>query len=633
MMTTKHAILAGFIVAVTMFSAVAIPYLLLSKQEGETELKAFKSYVELKDYIQANTKKANYWFGLRGGIMPLPGAKDVMTATATQTTESEPSYSTTNVQVEGVDEADILKNDGRYVYFVRQDQNTGQGELIILQVYPPEEAKVLSKISWGENRRPIAIFVNDERLTVFLSIWSNVLVTEPKGLEYVATEKVGIEVYDLLDRVNPRLVRNITADGFYLNSRMIDKYIYVITAFPTYLVKEEVILPSICVDYEVTKVEPSDIQYTDTPDVAYSFTTIISFNVQDDLQEPVLKTVLTGAASNVYVSPANIYLTLTKYDFERYQQLQSNFEQTLIYRVHIENGDIKLEAEGTVPGHVLNQFSMDEYKGFFRIATTSWQPSVAREMGVSQSNHIYILDSSLKVVGKIENIASGESIYSARFMGDRAYMVTFKKVDPFFIIDVRDPANPKMLGWLKIPGYSDYLHPLDENHVIGIGKEAVAAEEGDFAWYQGVKISLFDVTDVSKPHETSKYVIGDRGSDTPVLRDHKALLFDKARNLMVIPALVAEIDRSQYPGEIPANAYGQPVWQGAYVFNVTVGEGIVLKGRITHFDDGFEKQQYYMGRFIERAFYIGDFLYTLSYEMVKINDLSSLAQVGQIVLS
>jgi uncharacterized secreted protein with C-terminal beta-propeller domain len=212
-------------------------------------------------------------------------------------------------------------------------------------------------------------------------------------------------------------------------------------------------------------------------------------------------------------------------------------------------------------------------------------------------------------------------------------MVTFKKVDPFFIIDVRDPANPKMLGWLKIPGYSDYLHPLDENHVIGIGKEAVAAEEGDFAWYQGVKISLFDVTDVSKPHETSKYVIGDRGSDTPVLRDHKALLFDKARNLMVIPALVAEIDRSQYPGEIPANAYGQPVWQGAYVFNVTVGEGIVLKGRITHFDDGFEKQQYYMGRFIERAFYIGDFLYTLSYEMVKINDLSSLAQVGQIVLS
>ncbi|MGQ9781998.1 MAG: beta-propeller domain-containing protein [Nitrososphaeria archaeon] len=632
MMTTKHAVLAGFIVAVTVLSAVAVPYLLLSKPQEETELKTFKSYLELKNYIEANTEKANYWFGVRGGGI-VSGIKGALTSTVTQATESKPSYSTTNVQVEGVDESDILKNDGKYIYFVRQNQNTGQGELLILQVYPPEEAKAISKILWGENKQPIGIFINGDRLTVFLSIWDNVPIIEPKGAEYITTQKVGIEVYDVQDRANPRLARNITADGVYVNSRMIDEYVYVITAFPTYIIKEEVILPSICVDDKETRIEPSDIQYPDTPDVAYSFTTITSFNTQDDLQQPVLKTVLTGAASNIYVSTANIYLTLTKYDFEGYQNLQTNFEQTLVYRVHIEKGDIKLEAEGTVPGHVLNQFSMDEYRGFFRIATTVGQPFMVRGTGTSQSNNLYVLDSSLKVVGKIENIAPGESIYSARFMGDKAYMVTFKKVDPFFIIDVSEPSNPKILGWLKIPGYSDYLHPLDDSHVIGIGKEAVAAEEGDFAWYQGVKISLFDVTDVSKPKETSKYIIGERGTDTPVLRDHKALLFDRSRNLMVIPVLVAEIDRSQYYREIPANAYGQPVWQGAYVFDVTAEEGIILKGTITHFDDGFDRQQHYTSKFIERALYIGDFLYTISYEMVKMNDINSLAQVGEIKLT
>ncbi|NIP67558.1 hypothetical protein GWM83_02345, partial [Candidatus Bathyarchaeota archaeon] len=114
-------------------------------------------------------------------------------------------------------------------------------------------------------------------------------------------------------------------------------------------------------------------------------------------------------------------------------------------------------------------------------------------------------------MGRLEDLAPGEKIYSARFMGDRGYLVTFRKVDPLFVLDLSQPTNPKVLGKLKIPGYSDYLHPYDENHIIGVGKETVAAEQGDFAWYQGVKISLFDVTDVEDPREIDKYEIGDRG--------------------------------------------------------------------------------------------------------------------------
>jgi inhibitor of cysteine peptidase len=625
MASAKYAILAGFVVAMTLVSAVMIPYLIVPKQTGKNELKYFISYNELKNYIETNTKEANYWFGmLGGGVAVMTGVSP-----SSQKIENTPNYSTTNVQVEGVDESDVVKNDGNYIYFIRQNQFNGGGEVIILKAYPVEDAKTLSRINWTQNKLPTSIFVNKDKLIVFLSIWDNVGTAQSKGYQYFSQPKMAIEVYDIQNREKPKLANNITLEGFYLNSRMIGNYVYVVTSFPTY-VNGDIKLPTIFLNGRKETIQPNEISYPDTPDTTYSFTTILSFNTQNDQEEPISKTILTGAASNIYASSENIYLTLTKYDFQEYRQINSNFEQTLIYRVHIDNGEIKLEAEGSVPGHVLDQFSMDEYNDSFRIVTTVGQNWMA-SAGALQSNSIYILDNSLKVVGKIENIASGEKIYSARFMVEKAYMVTFKKVDPFFIIDVKDPSNPKILGWLKIPGYSNYLHPIDNNHILGIGKEAVDAEGGDFAWYQGIKLSLFNVTDVSEPVEASKYIIGERGTDSPVLSDHKALLFDSSKNLMVMPILVCEIDRNQYPGEVPVNAYGQPVWQGVYVFNVTTDKGIVFRGNITHYDEGFNNQYNGFGS-IERALYIGDYLYTISNGMIKINNIISLAQIAEIKL-
>ncbi|MBC7091719.1 MAG: beta-propeller domain-containing protein [Nitrososphaeria archaeon] len=600
-------------------------------EENESyELKRFGSYNELKNFVKSNVELSSKWFGVYGiQVSPAPRTIFRGIASTTAVAEASPQYSQTNVQVAGVDEPDIVKTDGLYIYYLKggRDYVSGDRELVIVKAYPPEEMHVMSKIVWSENYVPTGIFVNKNRLIVFLTSYSKSMGVGGSGYYPIKCE---IEVYELANIKAPKLVKNVTLEGYYLNARMIEDYVYVVVTSPIYYVGEEIVLPSLSVNGESVSIDPKEVYYTNTPDLSYTFTTIVALNVFLDDEPIVKKTILTGAASNMYVSLNNIYLAITKYNFIKENAIFS-YEETLLYRISIRGNSIDFEAEGTVPGHVLNQFSMDEYNGYFRIATTLGYPWI-RGGGSSESNSIYVLDMALKVVGKLENLAKGEKIYSARFMGERAYIVTFKKVDPFFVIDLTDARNPKVLGWLKIPGYSDYLHPLGEDHVIGIGKETIEAEEGDFAWYQGLKISLFNVKNVSAPKEISKYVIGERGTDSPILRDHRALLFDSERSFMAIPVLVAMIDRSQYPGTVPPYAYGEPVWQGLYVFNLTIEHGIIFRGKITHLSQnisgGLSSDDYL--KFIERAIYIGDYLYTISNKIVKVNDINNLKEVSSI---
>jgi len=515
-----------------------------------------------------------------------------------------PEYSPTNIQVEGVDEADVVKTDGRYIYLV-------SGSVVyILYAYPPEDAQVLSKLDLSGT--VVGIFVNGEKLVVFRSGSAH-----PEEVFFMTwTMTTSILTYDLSDRSKPVLERNVTVDGSYFSSRMIGDYVYAVIIEQAYLINDSAVaLPEIHSGDSRVKVEASNIYHTDLPDAYDFFTNMIAINVQDAGEEPTVETFLLGVTSCLYVSRENIFLTSPAYHGNN------------IHKISIEKGEITYVANGFVPGYVLNQFSMDEYNGYFRIATTTsdmWS-------GASRNN-VYILDMNLTVVGKLEDLASGERIHSARFMGDRCYLVTFRKVDPLFVIDLENPSNPEVLGFLKITGYSDYLHPYDENHIIGIGKETVAAEEGDFAWYQGVKISLFDVSNVSNPQEIGKYEIGDRGTDSPVLRDHKAFLFDRSRNLLVIPVLVAEIDETQYPEEVPPYAYGEPVWQGAYVFNISLDEGLVLKGRITHIENDADlmNSDFYFSSpyYVKRTLYIDNLLYTISDKKIKMNNLENLEEIG-----
>jgi len=492
-------------------------------------------------------------------------------------------YSKTNVQVEGVDEADIVKTDGEYIYVI-----SGQ-KVVIVRAYPAEEAAVLSRITVNGTLKQI--FINEERIVVFYETgsWNEA--------------KTFIEIYDVSDRENPAVKREMSVDGIYFASRMIGEYVYVVVRKAASVVDGEVSLPEIDFESECKVVPATEIYYSNIADYGYMFTTIVAVNVKEDWQEPTDETILSGATTGMYVSLGNIYLAIGYWD------------KTVLHRINIENNEISYVADGQVPGRVLNQFSMDEHEGYFRAATT-----------LDRKNNVYILNMDLKIVGRLEDFAPRETIHSARFMGDICYLVTFEKIDPFFVIDLSNPHDPEILGELKITGYSDYLHLYDENHVIGVGKETIP-EEGDFSWHQGVKISLFDVADMCEPKEIAKYEIGDRGSDSPVLRDHKAFLFDRERNLLVIPVLVTEINESGAPPYI----YGKTVWQGAYVFTIslTLEEKIVLEGTITHVENG---DVHNASHHIKRTLYIGEVLYTISNNKIKMNSLLDLSEINELYL-
>ena len=685
----------SFLATILIISSVPLSIYLTAPTNPETSdfpeldsaLSKFSSYEELVSFLETESK---------GGIFTLDnarvqsfGAEDALAAPAAPepaptAIEESPGdggtsnhdYSETNIQVEGVDEADIVKTDGEYIYIVSGNN------LTIVKAYPPEEAKVVSKTTFEGSI--MGIYINGDKLAVFLNEYMIYLfaggvktapvpeidtatadvnvtdvdvppenktepsepVTEPEPVpllpppdepiripEPIVWEPptTTVKVYDISDRANPVMTRDFSIDGNYFSSRMIGDYVYIVSTMYTLYTATDVALPRIHQDNETQVIEAEEIYYYNFSDTSYSFTTLVALNINNDAQEPTHETIVMGGTSSVYVSTDNIYLTFPDYNWWQ----EDDTMKTTIQRIQIDEDKMTFAASGDVPGYILNQFSMDEYNGYFRIATTindfNWRTFTEEP---KSTNNVYVLDMNLNTVGTLENLAPGEQIYSTRFMGNRCYVVTFRNVDPLFVIDLSNPAAPTVLGQLKVTGYSGYLHPYNENLLIGIGKETIYDAKEDFAWYQGIKISLFDVSDVSNPVEIAKYEIGDRGTDSPILYDHKSLLFDREKNLLVIPVMVAEINESNYPEGVPDNAYGEYVWQGAYVFNISP-EGITLRGQITHIDN-FDLDGRYYGYYnyvIERTLYINNVLYTISNMKVKMNSLDTLAELNTVNLN
>lgn len=596
------ALILGSALGVTLYSLGGVYFDPIFASLGP--LQRFSSYEELKTFLETSSQNVQWGSYYR----------DQITFAFEATTDKSPApldYSTTNIQVAGVDEIDVVKTDGEFLYIV-----SGKS-IYIVRAHPWENAGVLSRLDFNEAIN--GLFVNDDKLVLLTGAFTPYRIGFiVEGDSTSVSASTTIMIYDIADRSTPTLDRNMTVNGSYFNSRMIADYVYVIITQPAYVHDDEVALPAIIDDDHAVTIPATNIYYSNVSDYYYAFTNILAINTQNTDEEVSYETVLTGSASNLYVSQTSIYITSFGYE-----------ETTAIHKINIEAGDITYVATGNVTGYILNQFSMDEYQDYFRVATTV--------QAFSTQTHLYVLNSSLHVVGVIEGIAPGEDLHSARFMGDKCYLVTFKKVDPLFVIDLTDPEAPQILGKLKIPGYSDYLHPYDETHLIGIGKETVESKEDDFAWYQGVKISLFDVSDVSRPSELDKTEIGDRGTDSPALSDHKALLFSKDKQLLVLPILLAEIDEAQYPNGIPASTYGNFVWQGAYVLDVSLERGIIIKGTITHMGDNSDllRSGYYFesSYSVKRAVYIENVLYTISDKLIKLNDLDTLSELHQIDLT
>lgn len=566
-------------------------------------------------------------------------------------------YSTTNVQVEGVDEADVVKNDGEYIYLVK-----GRS-LRIIKAHPPENLAEISKITFAEiNFNPKEMYLSEGKLAVIGSSFIEDPVESAPGSETIGVSPTfgrpgtTIYIFDVSDRAAPRQERRVLFDGDYVSSRKIDDRVYIVTNDAGYyrILGEEPTPDTLLPKYfdskagrELPMTLCSKIHFNPRyTDLNYLIVASVSLSSNE---ERVTREVFMGMGGTVYASRENLYVAAPHYGYN--EQVRYDIwappivnENTVIYKFELlgERG-ANFSGQGEVPGRILNQFSMDEHEGAFRIATTKGQVWNTRE---KSTNNLYMLDvNDLKnVFGKVEGLAPGETIYSVRFLGDRAYLVTFKKIDPFFVIDVSDPRNPQVLGSLKIPGYSDYLHPFDENHIIGFGKEAVDPLESEelilnnndfsFAWYQGMKIALFDVSDVANPKLLFNEVIGDRGTESEVLNNHKALLYDKTRNLFAFPVLVAQIPdvfKTGYTG----SEYGTPVFQGAYVYTLDLENGFQLKGRVTHFPpvtantyNSFWDPE----NTISRIIYIGDHLYTISLGKVKAINRETMEEVNMTTL-
>ncbi|APV43466.1 Secreted protein containing C-terminal beta-propeller domain [Dehalogenimonas formicexedens] len=599
-------------------------------------------------FTQAQSRGYSGNYYTKGGIVP-PG---VMAPEAAQAgaanAASDIAYSGTNVQVAGVDEADIVKTDGKYIYVV--SGNT----IYLAQAYPAQSAQIVGQITIS-GFTPQELFIDGDRMVVFGATYATggdpgyptILPADVKGgisiMPYpVQTGIVSVKLYDIKDRSNPKLLKSVDIEGSYLTARKIGSDVYfVVNSYPVYTQTKPTaadLIPSYretIGDAKSSDLKPiagyNQIGYI-PPVQAASFLTIASMSIADANKE-IGKTVVVGSGENVYASTDSLYVAQTSWPVysDIGMTVSDNTQSTVITKFTLKGGNAAFAATGKVKGHILNQFAMDEYNGYFRIATTISGYVNNRD---TSTNNIYVLDASMKAAGALEDVAPGESIYAVRFMGKRAYMVTFLHVDPLFVIDLSQPASPKILGKLKIPGYSDYLQPYDETHLIGIGKEVDPSIDADlihtenavyYTAIQGVKLALFDVTDVANPIEVYKEVIGDRGSESLAAADHKALLFDKESGLLVLPVTVAELK----PGQ-PKNQQGEYVFQGAYVYNLTLNGGFTLKGKISHYDtsDAFQKSgQYFYGGAgeITRSLYIGNVLYTLSQSRLQANDLDTLA--------
>jgi len=569
-------------------------------------LDTFSSFEELENFLITNVEQAKN-LEEKGWIPLLQGGEATRMASETYgATEAAPEYSPTNIQVAGVDEADTVKTDGEYLYVI--SNNT----IIILKAYPPETAQILSKITLNETYNA-QIYLDEDKLVV---LGNNYAVAPTYRLyPYPYLGNTFLRVYDISNKSKPILTRTMDLNGTLSGSRRIGGYIYLAVNQPALQsrvgqTEQEVTLPKIYSDGTLIEIQATEVRYVNMTDIFYYFTTIIAVNIQNDTQEPTYEPFLTGSTATMYVSASNMYLTMPNNNvWILAAEVAARQDETLIYRVKLDHENILCEAQGAISGYILNQFSMDEYGNIFRVATTTWTNEGTK-------NNLYTLNMTLHTIGKLEGLAPRERIYSARFIGDRCYLVTFRQVDPFYVIDLKTPTEPKVLGYLKIPGFSGYLHPYDEQHIIGIGKQ-----DGN------VKLSLFNVTDVTKPTEAADpFIISASWSDTPVLRDHKAFLFAKSKQLLVLPI------STNFPVFTDGKYYTTNQHQGAYVFNITLEGGFKLKGTITHQPITSTTHYIEYHHQVQRTLYIGNTLYTISEARIKMNALDTLQPINEIEL-
>lgn len=474
---------------------------IVEKVHKSDKLQMANSYEEIYQLVKGPGQRYGHEIALE------EEAKGTPEASVENSKNTESSYSKTNTRTENVDEGDIVKTDGRYLYVVKEEGNgigivdTEGNKLEQITEITLEGEFCISEI-YVENSYLIILGTESEEI---YPAGDAIYRTEYEyAVESVCDTKS--IVYDISDKRQPKEIGKCLQSGGYSTSRLNNGYLYVFSQYSVNNPEEErkeQYIP--CVNEELLSLDKICMPDTES---ARNYTVITAI----DIQNPSETTDSIGILSDqglCYASAENIYLYETIWE-------EDGGRTTEIRKFSYGEGKLTGVAKTRVNGYLNDSFSIDEYNGYLRLVTT-----------VDRTNAVYVLDEKLEETGKIENLAKDERIYSARFMGDIGYFVTYRETDPLFSVDLSDPANPKIIGELKIPGFSEYLHPYGDGLLLGIGMEDDGNDEKD----RRVKLSMFDISDPSNVKEIDKIVLKDSYYST-AFEDYKSVLADAEKNLI-----------------------------------------------------------------------------------------------------
>lgn len=502
-------------------------------------------------------------------------------------------YSDTNTREEDVGEGDIVKTDGKNLYILN-------GQKVQIVGIENQEMEEKATIRLADDQYISQIFVKDSRLIL---VYTQTEYEDGKnGYGGTYKEYTVAETYDVSNPKKPEAIGKITQSGSFYTMRVNGDYVYLFSTFyaDTYAGREET------ASY-IPQVQGKEVAYADIllPQYAQGnqYTVVFSFSL-DNPEEKVGSKAIFGCSGLIYVSGNHIYACESYYNSDN-----SSVAQTCIRKLSYTDGKLEAVGQMKVDGTLNDSFSIDEYKGNLRMVTTVtssgnsggfpnvlFDEAATEEAETKQSNSLYILDEKLEELGKIEGLAEGENVYSARFMGDTGYFVTYKQIDPLFSVDLSNPKKPKILGELKIPGFSNYLHPYGEGKLLGIGMDV--DETGTTT--NGVKLSMFDISDPSDVEEVRKVVL-ESCYGTEAANNYKSVLVSVNRNM------------------IGFTAYGDA--ETYYLYTYSEDEGFTCL---------FERELSRYGS--TRGIYVGDMFYIVSGNTVEAYRLDTFDKVDDIVL-
>ncbi len=595
-------------------------------------------------------------------------------------------YSETNVQEVGVDEPDLVKTDGDYLYVAHGS------ELSVVRSWPADETEEIGAVDLEGT--PFALFLRGDRAAVLATVWEyhdgggSTDGSEPGG-DDAYTDGSGevpdwagdsdlyygystrISIVDLSDRSAPEVLREIDLEGWYTDARMIDGDIYVVSnawswwpdglwelasslplpeiddwsdeaaldaaadtarsmLLPAVLaftasMSEAELLPELRDQVPGEGADP--VLLTECTDVYHpdgisspSVLTVTHLDLDaGDAGSAVTGTGLLSDGWEVYASADNLYVTQTSW-WDWWGWGDDLDLQTNVHKFELAGADTRYLGSGRVDGWVLNQYSMGEQDGYLRIATTDFNWWTGSSDTTDPANNVFVLqeqDGALQQVGELTGIAPGEQIYSARFMGDVGYIVTFEQMDPLFTLDLSDPTAPRIVGELEVSGYSSYLHPAGEDHLLAVGMEGT--ETGEILGFQ---VSLFDISDLAAPTLSDRYLVeSDDWSWSEALWDPHA--FTYFADTLSVPIYTYDYDH---------DTGADKSFSGLLVLDVDLDAGALTElGRVDHGDlaaastcpDDPWDDCYDYGDFawLRRSVVIEDWLYSLSSYGIVVTEL------------